>query len=116
MKISQEMIITNGPSKWDLMLALFDDKAHPNVRFDIQGARWDEFKKLPANHPDVENYVYVYGLGPRQIVASIQSVGKEDSSGECWSFELMVRNSDRLSQLIRGSYNTNSRKGVLTPS
>ena len=115
MAISQKFIITNGPSKWDLMLAMFDDTAHPHVRFDIQGEKWDELKKLSADHPDVENYVHVYGLGPKQIETIIQSLGKEDGSGENWYLELYVVDGDRPSQLVRGYYNTQCRKGYLQP-
>lgn len=58
-RMATQYTITDGPSKWDLMLALFDPASHQRtVKFYLQDRRFFE--------------------------ASILEVGKEDGSGESW--------------------------------
>ena len=85
--------IVDGPSKYELMLALFDrtfEKPRP-VRFKIQRR---------------------VGYEAVEVWAHILSVGIEDGSGENWNIE--VQNID-FSVHHHGYYSTKTRTGLLKP-
>ncbi len=65
--------ITNGPSKWDLMLALFDGDCHHKrmVRFSLK-----DLKRDPIKDPEIPDLSFV-----------INTLEREDGSGENWNFE-----------------------------
>ena len=60
--------IVGGPSRWDLMLAIFDGDFHHRriVTFSL-----DPQENLPI----------------RSLICTINEVGREDGSGENWLFE-----------------------------
>lgn len=78
--------ILNGPSKFDLMIALMDTHRR-SVEFEIQ------IKK---------NWLKV----------SISMVQREDGSGESWNFEGRTVNVDSPSD-VKGYYSTRTRKGTV---
>ena len=82
-------LITNGPSKFDLMLSLFDGNKKPRrtVTFQIQG-------------------------GPGEIEVAVTMVRQEDGSGESWLFGGHCHNSIPTLN-VNGYFNTRSRKGWL---
>jgi hypothetical protein len=79
-----------GPSKFDLMLSLFDGNKdlRRTVEFRLEGAR-------------------------EPIVVAVTSVQQEDGSGERWNFEGRLTNY-RRGFSVRGYYSSNSRKGYIT--
>ena len=79
-----------GPSKFDLMLSLFDGNKEPRrtVEFKLEGAR-------------------------EAIVVAITAVQQENGSGESWNFEGQLVNY-RCGFNVRGYYSSNSRKGYIT--
>lgn len=87
-KLSFDVI--SGPSKFDLMLSLFDGNKEPRrtVEFQLEGAR-----------------------GP--ITVAITMVQQEDGSGESWNVEGWIT-SYRRNFAIKAYYSSNSRKGYLT--
>jgi hypothetical protein len=84
--------ITHGPSKFDLMLALFDSPS-PNFR-----------------------HVVFHIEGGMMFEANINGVEKEDGSAESWNFVATGRTDARSDywMSVQGYYNTISRKGVIT--
>lgn len=82
--------VTGGPSKFDLMLSLFDGNKEPRrtVEFQLEGAR-------------------------APIVVAVTMVQQEDGSGESWNFEGHMTNY-RRSFRVGGYYSSNSRKGYIT--
>lgn len=83
--------INDGPCKWDLMLALFD------------------------NTFDSPHFVTFTFLGTdgvlEEIRVYIDSVSREDGSGESWCFEGHTRPDNRR---VRGYFSTKRRHGTLT--
>lgn len=79
-----------GPSKFDLMLSLFDGNKNPRrtVEFKLEGAR-------------------------EPIVVAITMVQQEDGSGESWNFQGHLTNYRRGFD-VHGYYSSNSRKGYIT--
>ena len=86
---TRDFTIIGGPSKFDLMVSLFDGNNHHRrtVRFVLKG------------------------IAPGMDV-SIGGVQQEDGSGESWNFEGNVRlkNASR-NWNVRGHYSTNDRHG-----
>lgn len=87
--------VVGGPSKFDLMLSLFDGNKEPRrtVEFQLDGAR-----------------------GP--IVVAITTVQQEDGSGESWCIKGWITNY-RRSFDIEGYYSSKGRAGriaFITPS
>lgn len=82
--------VTGGPSKFDLMLSLFDGNkdSRRTVEFKLEGVR------LP-------------------IVVAITMVEREDGPGESWNFQGHLTNYHRGFD-VRGHYFSNSRKGYIT--
>ena len=82
--------VTGGPSKFDLMLSLFDGNKDPRrtVEFQLEGAH------VP-------------------ITAGITMVQQEDGSGESWNFEGWLANYRRGFN-IKGYYSSRSRTGYIT--
>ncbi len=92
--------IVNGPSKFDLMTALFV---------------W---------HPERMRVQFVDSCGGRTYSAVINSCGAEDGSGESWNISGYLYPMDQFKALgkgsgkvvlgpFRGCFNTSTRKGVL---
>ena len=79
-----------GPSKFDMMLSLFDGNKEPRrtVEFQLEGAR-------------------------APITVYVTSVQQEDGSGESWNFEGGLTNYRRGFHL-RGYYSSKSRTGHIT--
>jgi hypothetical protein len=82
--------IKNGPSKFDLMLALFDHK-NRTVHFVLSspGGLWPDGHTLEIH---------------------ITEVGLEDGSGESWCFKGQAANGTRY----KGWFRTDSRKGTVS--
>lgn len=87
---SQSFNVIGGPSKFDLMLSLFDGNKDPRrtVEFKLEGAR-------------------------EPIVVAVTMVQQEDGSGESWNFQGHLINYRRGFD-VRGHYSSNSRKGYIT--
>lgn len=82
--------LINGPSKFDLMLALFDWKPHRKVE--------------------------VTGQAGQKFVLWITGVSAEDGSGESWNLSgtvLLHTNGKREVQPFKAYFRTDSRKGWL---
>jgi hypothetical protein len=82
--------IVGGPGKWDLMLALFDQEAHPTVTFELE--RED----------------------PKKIEVSV--VGVEDGAAESWWLHLRQwpttpTGEKRKSRVLNARYSTRTREG-----
>lgn len=83
------MRVLNGPSKFDLMLSLFDGNQHPRrtVSFQIEG-----FKK--------------------EVTVAITSVQQEDGSGESWNWEGFLRFAPETKAIrTKGYFSTKHRTG-----
>jgi hypothetical protein len=83
--------IVNGPSKFDLMVSLFDNNAKPRrtVRF-----------FLDHGH---------------ELDVAITMIQQEDGSGESWNFTGTATYADGGTSFhVRGYFGTRSRKGTLT--
>lgn len=88
--------IVNGPSKWDMMLALFDNTAASprHIIFEI-GAVGPSFRDA-------------------KIV--VNSIEREDGSGESWSFRGYAHKADGSLPTqcnVSGYYSTRTRKGSM---
>ncbi len=82
--------IVNGPSKWDLMLAIFDSTSEKPRRV-----------------------TFVLHDG-RRIEMNLVAISREDGSGESWCFEGLVRLSDgECERLLKGYFATRDRRGTL---
>lgn len=83
--------IIDGPSKWNLMLSLFDgDSLHRRPVF--------FFTDAPAPN----------GLAPR-VEVYINIIEREDGSGENWNFDGCLKDSTR----VKGFFSTSRRRGWL---
>lgn len=86
--------IVNGPSKMDLMLAMFDSSFpnHRSVVFNFENEGASNFKASAPCH--------------------ISMVEKEDGSGESFNFEgTLSYDNFRTGKRVRGCYNTMRRTG-----
>lgn len=89
--------VVGGPSKFDLMLSLFDGNKDPRrtVEFQLEGAR-------------------------RPITVGITMVQQEDGSGESWNFRGWVSGDDPTNSMfalnlhVDGYFSTRGRKGYIT--
>ena len=88
---TQRLNIVNGPSKFDLMLALFDG-AYVNQR-----KIW--FTVLDNS------------LSRTTLSITLNSVAKEDGSGESWLFDGCLYTTDYGSRPVTGYFSTKNRKG-----
>ncbi len=88
--------IVGGPSKMDLMLALFDSSyRQPRpVSFNLVG--WPEGQSASGT--------------PRYIQMRVMSVQKEDGSGESWNVEATSQGPESKNYKIY--YSTQTRSGV----
>ena len=88
--LSFSVITGRGPSKFDLMLSLFDGNKEPRrtVEFDLGGTR---------------------GL----ITVAITMIQQEDGSGESWNFEGWITNY-RRNFGVKGYYSSKGRTGCIT--
>lgn len=117
--------IVNGPSKFDLMTALFkgDFQNRENVVFILK----QEVPVPAPTTPDttggrkvIDQIVAVRarktGENGDAITILINSVEREDGSGEEWSFKGYQRMSsgDSRSGEVRGHYSTKSRSGWIS--
>ena len=99
--------IVNGPSKFDLMLALFDSCSK-------SGYRRVTFNYIKGDEIDPKNgHKICYGLSlPIEVL--INEVGKEDGSGESWMFKGTIEalEQNRLKTVqVRGYFHTQHRNG-----
>jgi hypothetical protein len=86
-------IIKSGPSKWDLMLALFDNNVLAN--------------------PRTVEFEFVENHAPEKVI--VMSVEREDHSGDSWNITGFIPASGVHSQRnVRGYYSTQTRRGDLT--
>jgi hypothetical protein len=81
-------LLSDGPSKFDLMLALFDRKPSQNLRT-VQFSLEESSIKT--------------------ITVVIHSVSIEDGSGECWLFTGLEKTQDY--RRIKGYFRTDRREG-----
>lgn len=86
--------ITNGPSKFNLMLALFDI---------VNGKQREVSFMVNSKHSRDEQYI-----------VQINSVGAEDGSRESWIIEGWVKNVPHHSPHFKMYYRTDNREGHLT--
>lgn len=95
--------ITAGPSKMDLMLALFDQPV-------IDGVAQKRSVRFAVE--SVTDNKYRVTVGDVDII--IDSVSREDGSYESWNFEgrFVPRPGDHLHPRVKGHYSTRHRKGV----
>ena len=92
LRIANGVDIVNGPSKMDLMLALFDDGGVGHRRviiFTIDGRERE---------------------GERSIKVVVNAVEREDGSGESWNFKGYFSGSNVP---FEGYYSTKRRKGFI---
>jgi len=87
--MSTQLTIVSGPSKFELMLALFDARHHQVVNFSTQ-----EKNQSRVNHQ-----------------VGINAVSQEDGSGESWCFEGFLQG--KVGQRVKGWFRTNDRHGWL---
>jgi len=92
----EEYKIVDGPSKWDLMLALFDSRG---------GSRFVEMRTTRGSSKNVTR---------RHLV--IHTLQQEDGSGNNWNFEGYLVDEEPLNRYaaqISGFYSIHKRKGSL---
>lgn len=89
--------ITDGPSKWDLMLALFDG--------DAQHRRWHVFT---VSDPQASPREKTSNLGMPILV---NGLAREDGSGENWLFNGEWDDGTIAQNKVRGFFSTKTRKG-----
>lgn len=80
--------ILNGPSKFDLMLSLFDGNKEPRrtVKFRLEGLK-------------------------QEVEVAITSVQQEDGSGESWNWEGNLKLAKGRGYHVRGYFATKGRMG-----
>ncbi|MBX4210592.1 hypothetical protein KW783_01320 [Candidatus Parcubacteria bacterium] len=116
--MATKFTITNGPSKWDLMLSLFDGSSdhRRQVSFtvlpddDPTGAKIiiDQIAKERGREP-------TQGYSPEQVAMVMNRLEREDGSGDCWNFVGNSSEDGRYGRYrtVRGFYSTATRKGFL---
>lgn len=87
--------IVNGPSKFEVILSLFDGNAQ---------------NRRPVNLVLMTEKTGIFG---RDFF--FDSVEREDGSGECWNFSGLYKPELQSDRLVRahGFYSTQTRKGFL---
>jgi hypothetical protein len=96
--MTNRFVITDGPSKWDLMVSLFEGNKTPRTRVRFT----------------VENYPSPGGLLiTAEIDVGIVAIQQEDGSGESWNFQGCTNHTYTNKQVgvIRGYYSTRCRRG-----
>jgi hypothetical protein len=86
---NRQFVIENGPGKFDFMLSLFDNIGHRprTVGFTLQGIT-------------------------QPLAVSIDSIAREDGSGESWNFKGTLRDSaTELYFSVEGYFSSKTRKG-----
>lgn len=81
--------IVNGPSKFDLMISLFSGSNASTTRRTV-------------------TFVLEASGDESSVTALIESVEREDGSGESWNFE-----GSQLGHWVRGYYNSRSQTGTI---
>ena len=112
--MATELIVTNGPSKWDLMLALFDSE-HDRTRsvtFTVQGSNWpttatERERRSPEEKFEAE--LYDRDMGPHEIEVVIDGVEHDTGDGESWKISGYIKDSN--DEDIEGFYSTRRRRG-----
>ena len=92
--MSTQFTIVSAPSKWELMLALFDHKHHSVY-----------FRLYSENGPS--------SLGHPNFQVEIRKVSLEDGSGESFCFNGYHQVESGHSQTVKGWFCTSDRKGWL---
>ena len=92
--MARRVNIENGPSKFDLMLGLFDRQPERKVTF--RGYEYDGRTSLTAE---------------MDFIARIDVIGAEDGTGEGWNIEFTENVGSRYQRNFKGYYNSRSRKG-----
>lgn len=95
---NQEFDIESGPSKFDLMVSLFDNtmcREHRTVEFSV---------KVRTSSPK---------SSPAKINVQIHGVEREDGSGESWNFTGLIITGGPFNERITGYYATRSRRGYI---
>jgi len=87
-----QLVIVNGPSKFDLMLSLFDGNKEPRrtVQFRVRS----ETGRMEINHE-----------------VAVTLVQQEDGSGESWNFQGLTWGQS-ISHRVRGYYSSKRRTGT----
>ncbi len=96
-RTESEVKIVNGPSKFDLMLSVFEGKV---VTFILKGGFRPKFSRATVYPPDDEF----------TCVAVATSVEREDGSNDSWNFTTNYIVGWGLVKL-RGHFRTSDRKG-----
>jgi hypothetical protein len=109
--------IVAGPSKFDLMLALFDNsnasKRHVQFTLQVEGGS-NEVKTQSFTGPNaVSNMLAAMDKLPTVVETDITSVEREDGSGESWNIEGYI-NTPKGYRRFKAYFDTRSRKGTLT--
>jgi len=111
-------MVTNGPNKMDLMLALFEPTFYDFVRvvkFTIQSLQHDELKKLrkpwggyhTSREREAEIEIFDLDLGPTDFKLVIRSV--ERISEETWN--IVAEDTDTQDVVTFTGYDTKKRSG-----
>lgn len=97
--------ISDGPSKWDLMLGLFDNTASSprQVTFRLDASPREQ-SELGAS--------WLAEL-PMTIEVSLNSLQREDGSGESWNFQGHVRHLGVYVGEADGYFSTKHRRGAI---
>ena len=97
--------ISGGPSKFDLMVSLFDGSQKPRrtVRFGVDSGR-----RNPVGPRNTEQSGVIYD----DMDVDITAIEREDFSGESWFFQGHIANvSVARRGRIHGYYSTKTRSG-----
>lgn len=92
--MATQFTIISAPSKWELMLALFDHKHH-SVSFRLYSKNG------------------ISSLGHPNFQVEIRGVSLEDGSGESFYFNGYHQVESGHSQSVKGWFRTSDRKGYL---
>lgn len=95
--------IVNGPSKFDLMLALFDPNSKPDFRKVT-------FSYFLSGYIDPKTGHKIVDCLERTAEVIIIEISKEDNSGESWMFK-GVFNESTGNTHVRGYFHTQRRNG-----
>lgn len=92
--------ISSGPSKFDLMVSLFEGNQNPRktVRFKV-----DSGQRKPRGPRNTDEIIY------NDVDVAITLIAHEDGSGESWLFEGYIHGISRGN--IHGYYSTKNRSG-----
>ncbi len=105
-ELSQPYSIIDGPSKYDLMLALFDGAS--NVPAPHDDTIYDEIRQRTVRFTTDSN-----DERRRYLEMQIDEIGRENGSGESWNFSGYAKSPTAPFRRVQGYYSTARRRGTL---